>query len=59
MGAAGQLTQRALAPAGLRLQGPFLQPPSPLPSVIVLLTDSYLPAAGHAPQQPTTDKMLM
>ena len=52
--------EKALSPAGLHLRG--LAPPAPspqLPSVLALLTDSYLPAAGHAPQQPTADKMLM
>lgn len=58
MGAAGQLAKKALFPAGLHLQGLLLQPPLHS-SMLALLTDSYLPAAGHAPQQPTADKMLM
>lgn len=45
--------REGLSPAGLHLQSPLLQPP------LMFLTDSYLPAAGHAPRQPAADKMLM
>lgn len=54
----GQECRRAvqtegLSPAGLLLQSFLLQPPS------MFLTDSYLPAAGHAPWHSAADKMLM
>lgn len=58
MGAAGQLGE---SPFSCRAASPEPAPPAPslLPSMLVLLTDSYLPAAGHAHHQPTADKMLM
>lgn len=58
VGAAGQLREKAFLPVGF-ISGDCSSSPLSPPTTLVLLTDSYLSAGGHAPQQPTADKMLM